>query len=215
MEKTISNLLVRRILNYPVESNCFVVYKEGYSRCIIVDPACKEGTYLDTWLSKNKLLPEFIILTHEHFDHIRSVELLRRKYPCKVVSSFVCSLNITNSKSNLSLFQDQVGFCCEPSDIVIHHNRYCLEWHNTTVKFYLTPGHSEGGMCFSIGNNLFTGDTLLQKHKTIVKLPGGSKLKLRKSLELLTSLLNEDMIVFPGHGEAFAASEIDSSIINQ
>jgi hydroxyacylglutathione hydrolase len=209
------HISVTKIKNYPVDSNCYLIRKQDYHGCILIDPACEKGSSLHTFLVTNKLVLEYMILTHEHFDHISSVEYLRENYGCKVVSSAICSEYITNNKKNLSVFHDSVGFSCSPSDIIINENDYYFLWQDISIKFYLTPGHSDGGLCFTIGNNLFTGDTLLEKHKTIVKLPGGSKTKLSKSLEILTRVINTETVIYPGHGEAFKLSEIDASIMNQ
>jgi hydroxyacylglutathione hydrolase len=203
---------VRKLLNFPVDSNCFIVSKNRESNCIIIDPAQGEGEALCEYLYVEGLIPNFIILTHEHFDHISSVEHLREKFRCKVVSSIKCSSNITNSKKNLSQFYDQKGFACLPSDVLVDRDGYILEWNNKTINFYLTPGHSEGGMCFNIENNLFTGDTLMEEYKTTVKLPGGNKTKLTESIHNLLKSFDLNTKIFPGHGEIFRLEKLASKI---
>jgi hydroxyacylglutathione hydrolase len=203
---------ITKLLNFPINSNCYIISKKNSENCIVVDPAQEQGYSLIEYLSTNNLSPSFIILTHEHFDHISSLEFLRTKYNCKVIASIICSESITNSKKNLSVFYDQKGFNCLPADLLIENNGSLFEWQNSVFNFYLTPGHSEGGICFSLGNNLFTGDTLLQSNKTVVKLPGGNKRKLDKSVNMLFELFGGETWVFPGHGEIFQLVELNSNI---
>ncbi len=72
-----NGILVNRLFNFPIESNCFVITKLGETDCILVDPAQGEGSSLSDYLFLNKLNPSFVILTHEHYDHISSLEHLR------------------------------------------------------------------------------------------------------------------------------------------
>jgi glyoxylase-like metal-dependent hydrolase (beta-lactamase superfamily II) len=201
---------VESIKNFPVASNCYLIIKEGYEGCILIDPACEEGLSLDKYLIENNIKPDYIILTHEHFDHISSVEFLRRKYNCKVLCSAICSENITSSKKNLSVFYNQVGFSCSPADLTIEELEFELLWQNIQIRFYQTPGHSEGGICFGFQEYLFTGDTILQNHSTVVKLPGGNKIKLAQTLKMLRGLIRNDTRVFPGHGDSFAVLQFDN-----
>jgi hydroxyacylglutathione hydrolase len=206
-----SGIEITRLLNFPIDSNCFIISDKNSGSCIVVDPAHGEGSMLVEYLIQNNLEPTFVILTHEHFDHISSLEYLRTRYDCKVIASVKCSESISNSKKNLSLFFDQKGFNCSPADILIERNNSQIIWQKNNLHFYLTPGHSEGGLCFSLRNNLFTGDTLLQSSKTIVKLPGGDKRKLDDSINMISELFGDDTMILPGHGEIFMLAELNSS----
>ena len=200
-------VLIERIQNSPVDSNCYLIRNFETKFCILVDPALGNGDILYEYLIKKGLKLEYVILTHEHFDHISSVELLRNIFDCKVIATKECSEHIGHPKKNLSLFRDHIGFICAPADIIIDENTY-LQLAGILVKFYITPGHSEGSLCLSIGNNLFTGDTILKGYTTVVKLPGGSKRKLRQSIEKIFSNFDSHTTVHPGHGQAFQLSEV-------
>jgi hydroxyacylglutathione hydrolase len=202
-------ILISKIQNFPIDSNCYIITNDIGKECILVDPALEKGASLYSNLLQKGLMLEYIILTHEHFDHISSVEYLRDNYECRVISSAICSEYITNPRKNLSIFYDQIGFSCSPADIIIIDDYVSLQWGETIIKFYSTPGHSEGGICFSIGNNLFTGDTIIRDVKPVVKLPGGNKADLDKSLKRLFEMFDGDTVIFPGHGEIFKLSELD------
>ncbi|MEG2229009.1 MAG: MBL fold metallo-hydrolase, partial [Odoribacter sp.] len=148
-------------------------------------------------------IPVYILLTHEHFDHIWGVEKLREKYDCKVISSFNCSSLITDPKKNLSLFYDQKGFRCSPADMIIEDLSNPMNFQSYDIYFYNTPGHSSGSICIKIKNYLFTGDTLMENMKTPTKLPGGDQLLLQLSLDFIVCNFPKDTIIFPGHGNSF------------
>jgi len=205
------SLYIERIVNFPIDSNCYLITSKNSKEGIVVDPALENASAFYEEIISRGLLLKYIILTHEHFDHIISVEYLRKVSSCRVISSLVCSQSIVNPKKNLSLFHDQIGFSCSPSDIIIEHNSYSLTWGTYNLEFFLTPGHSEGSLSFCIGNHLFTGDTIIRDHKTVVKLPGGNIEKLKKSIDLLFNRFEGTTMIYPGHGEIFSLSEISAN----
>lgn len=203
------SIYVKRILNKPIDSNCFVIRKTEIRSCLVIDPGTEDCKELICYLEKKKITPEYIFLTHEHFDHIWGVERLRKIYGCKLIASNECSNAIINPKKNLSIFYDQIGFHCNKADLGFIDLLYDFMWHDQKVKFYKTPGHTIGSICVLIGRDLFTGDTLLQKNKTITKLPGGSTDKLINSIKLIYSLRNKFSKIYPGHGMEFSLEELN------
>ena len=74
-------LKVKRIKNNPIDSNCYVIYDKALGDdCIIVDPGSEDNSNLYDLLNSENLYPQYIILTHEHFDHCWGVDLLVEKY---------------------------------------------------------------------------------------------------------------------------------------
>lgn len=201
------SLSIKRIVNFPVTSNCFIITCEKSNECVLVDPACGTGEMLQSYIALAKIIPVYIILTHEHFDHISSVEYLRELHGCKVIASDICSSSIGNAKKNLSLFYDQVGFTCNPANIIIESEADFI-WNDFIFHFHLTPGHSEGSICFSIENYLFSGDTIMNGYKPVTKLPGGNKQKLDISVNRLLSLYRNSATVYPGHGDMFQLADL-------
>lgn len=197
-------LHVETIVNYPIPSNCFVVSDIAMtSHCIVIDPGTESCSDLIHYLEVRRLIPDYVILTHEHFDHIAGVTALKQLYDFKLVASDVCSAAIQNSKSNLSLFRDGIGFIVQEADWKIaNHNSF--EWYGHLCDMYVAKGHSAGGIVIVIDTNLFTGDTLMWNVKTITKLPTGSKEDLNHSLDLIKSFSSQGrMHVYAGHGLDF------------
>lgn len=202
---------VHRIVNTPVDSNCFVLFDKAVcDDCIIVDPASKYNENLLCFLREKKLTPKYIVLTHEHFDHCWGVNELVRHFQIPIVCSELCAEAIKNEKKNCSVFYDnKERFTINNETISVESLEFKLHFADSDILFYSTPGHTEASICFVFGNYLFTGDTLIQNLRTVTKLPGGNVMKLRKSLEFLQTFFGKGVHVCAGHGEEFELDEYD------
>jgi len=205
--------LIEKIKNKPIDSNCYVIYNNLISDCLIVDPGTEDCEELLVFLEQNKLDPTYILLTHEHFDHIWGVNKLLDLFTCKVVCSEKCLECIADKKKNLSVFYNQTGFEILPTNAHIVSNGK-LEFGSYNFQFKETLGHSLGSVSFWVNDMFFGGDVLIKDTKTVTKLPGGSKKKLINTLNELNELFSQrDMVVYPGHGDTFRFNEIDFSKI--
>ena len=64
-----------------------------------------------------------------------------------------------------------------------------------------TPGHTPGGISIKLNGVVFTGDTLFAGGVGRTDLPDGNDETLLKSIREKLFNLNDDTIVYPGHGE--------------
>lgn len=204
-------ILVETIKNRPVDSNCYIIYSKINSLCVLVDPGTEDCIELFDFLEKQKLTPIYVILTHEHFDHIWGINNLLSKFNFKLICSENCLNAIGNKKKNLSIFYDNKGFEVNLKDIITISDDF-LFYDDIRFNIIETPGHSLGSITIWFDNILFTGDVIIKDKKTVTKLPGGSIEKLKESLNNLSSLFkNKPTMVYPGHGESFWFNEIDFS----
>ncbi|MCK4272683.1 MBL fold metallo-hydrolase, partial [bacterium] len=68
------------------------------------------------------------------------------------------------------------------------------------LKVIHTPGHSPGGISLVSDGLVFTGDTLFAGSVGRWDFPGASYNLLLASVRNKLLVLDEDMIVYPGHG---------------
>lgn len=204
-------LYCKRIENVPINSNCFVLFDRAVGdNCIIIDPGSEDNTHLFQYIDQEGLLPEYIILSHEHFDHIWSVNELRDRYPeIRLVCTGICSDAIQDKKKNFSVFNKQPGFEIAPADILIEDMNWSLHWGGYHLRFEPAQGHSAAGIIFFIDRFVFTGDTLIKDIKTVTKLKTASKERLLESISLLEKEKGNHYIVCPGHGVIFELDGYD------
>ncbi len=86
-----------------------------------------------------------------------------------------------------------------PADVIIGGEE-TLTIADMEIKVLETPGHTKGGVCFIIGDTIFTGDTLFAGSIGRTDFPGGSMIEMISSLRKLKEIQG-DYIVYPGHGE--------------
>ena len=76
------------------------------------------------------------------------------------------------------------------------------EINDFEICAYHTPGHSKGSMCYKIGDNLFSGDTLFNGTVGRWDFEGGSFEELMTSIGFIVDNFDENINVFPGHGDS-------------
>ena len=70
----------------PLETNCYLVYREGSSQCLAIDPGA-EGAGIAEKLRRANLHLAAIALTHGHFDHIMGVQGVKKEYDIPIYAS--------------------------------------------------------------------------------------------------------------------------------
>lgn len=208
-------LSIQRIINKPVTSNCFVLYdKAKGSGCIIVDPGSRDANNLLSLLLQEGLIPEFIILTHEHFDHCWCVNPVVDRFHIPIICSPECAEAIKHEKRNCSVFYDSSeGFTIDSETISVDSIGDAVQFNSHKIAFYRTPGHTDASISFVVGRYLFTGDTLIKGEKTVTKLPTGSADKLKESMCLYAKMQGAGYKVYPGHGEPFELDGYDLAAV--
>ena len=203
------SIVVSRYNNSPIVSSCYLIKDKKSGRVLIVDPGTKNMSYI---ISDNtgKFIDK-IILTHEHFDHIGGCNYLFERFNVPILCSSYCAEAVRDAKKNMSLFHEPPGFVVKSTSKIIDNYGATIHWNGNQCVFYKTLGHSLGGICFTIGIYLFTGDSLIKDLRTVTKLKTGSKEKLIESLKLFETLKGNGYIVCPGHGEMFDLDTYDLS----
>lgn len=194
--------------NNPVHANMYVLEQDN--QAIIIDPSI-EGDFTNCSV-------DYIILTHEHYDHISAVNYWKNKTRAKVIASTYCQKGLQNPARNFSRFfkefcelqtmikiEADVGnyeYICS-ADITFEGEFY-INWQGNRLKLFECPGHSKGSICILINNDaLFCGDTLFRDYPIATGFPGGNKKKWIEVSKPLLEKLPEDTIVYPGHFQAF------------
>lgn len=189
-------------------TNCYIYADVSSRKVLIVDPG-GETKQIVNFLQKNNFVPQFIVLTHGHYDHIKSLEEILEYYPIEVVIHEQELEVVLDGSKNLSLLLG-VPVLREPKKI----NWFKVKDADTIlcgekeIKIIHTPGHTKGSMCLYIQQDkcLFTGDTLFCGSVGRTDFPTGDIEQLDESLQKIFSL-PEDTIFYPGHQQPCVLAE--------
>lgn len=197
-----------------LKSNMYVLTENDHA--ILIDPC-------ENYQTGKRIKIDYILLTHEHYDHISGVNYWKSLTDARIICSYQCSQNIINAKKNLSKYFDI--FChlqtwikdienkkvnpyeCMAADIVFNEQME-MNWQAHKFILFEAPGHSKGSCCILLdGGWLFSGDALMKDYPIAYGPSGGSKKDwINKSKSILQSL-PKDIIVMPGHFESFRLGE--------
>ena len=163
----------------------------------IVDP----GEFTDElkeFVTNNSEKIKYILLTHNHFDHICGVAEIK-KICCnaKTVIPPLDAEGLSNPAKSLAAY-----FGCEQNktkaDMLLNDGDR-INLGNTQIIVMHTPGHSKGSVCYLVDNIIFSGDTLFEGSCGRTDFPDGSDIEITASLKKLKDL-SGDYEVYPGHG---------------
>jgi hydroxyacylglutathione hydrolase len=181
----------------PIMANCYILGCEETKEAVVVDPGDEAEKILVT-LAQDKLTVKYIINTHGHFDHVGANKDLKDATGAQLM----IHADDEPMLSELSLHAAAFGLSVENSpvaDITLSDNDE-IKFGNITLKVIHTPGHSLGGICLLTDKVLIAGDTLFAGSIGRTDLPGGDYDTLISSIKTKLLVLDEDIIVYTGHG---------------
>lgn len=178
-----------------IAANCYMLLSDNAA--VVIDPGIFSQRVKD-FLNENSEKERLILLTHAHFDHICGAERLRADTGVKIAVGEKDAPALIDTSLSLSdkFHAHQTPF---EADILLKDNEI-FNVGDIEFKSLSTPGHTVGGMCYLTVKSLFSGDTLFLESVGRTDFPGGDGEALLKSIKRLLSL-DEDIEVYPGHGE--------------
>ncbi|MBN2202186.1 MBL fold metallo-hydrolase [bacterium] len=194
-----ASLEIRRFACGPLETNTYVLVDPGGKTCILVDPAEPGGT-VEQFLDREGLTVERILLTHGHFDHIAGVPGFRARGNAPVWIHAADADMLIRPEANMSLFIG-LDIRMEPADGFLADGAVIPFGSGGGLRVIHTPGHTAGGVCFAGEGFVLAGDTLFRGSVGRTDFPGSSEQALMRSIRDGLLTLEDDVRVYPGHGE--------------
>ena len=170
-----------------------IIADEAGGQSVVVDPAW-EASKIEQVMDVTACECRAVLLTHSHPDHVHLAQHFAEKHGATVMMSRVEIGYYRFSCANLSPVEDGVA----------------ISIGALQIKPILTPGHTAGGMCFLVGDHLFTGDTLFAEGCGMCAGDGADPEALFGSLQELKAMIPHRTRIYPGHsygnvpGQTFA-----------
>ncbi len=191
----------------PFQENTYLVYDQT-KECAIIDPGCyneREKEILRNFIEQNQLHPVRLINTHCHIDHVFGNAF--------VADTYKLGLEIHEGEQIVLDTVAQVAAMYgipyrEPSPAPVRYIAVgeSITFGETTLTTLFTPGHSPASISFycKTANFVIAGDVLFQNSIGRYDLPGGNFDTLMQSIihQLLT--LDDQTVVYSGHGPSTA-----------
>lgn len=196
-------LEIKAFVFNPLQENTYVLFDET-GECVIIDPGCYETSErleLVDFITKKRLKPVKLLNTHCHVDHVLGNAFCKRTFGLQLfahkkeeevlraVQAYAPSYGINGYESStIDQFLEEGG---------------TVTFGNTALEILFVPGHSPGHVAFYEGEQkkLIGGDVLFRQSVGRTDLPGGNHQTLMDSIKLKLFVLDEDVVVFPGHGD--------------
>lgn len=184
---------IKTFISGPIDANNYLL-TDG-NEAVLIDCSEVKPELLNA-LEGLKL--KYILLTHGHFDHVLGINKLKELTGAKVLVNEADLPRMQESADIMETFGVS-GIDTPKADDFVKDGEI-LKFGNTEIKVIFTPGHTEGGTCYLIGDKLFSGDTLFKHSVGRTDLPGGNFAKLSKSINDIIFNLDDNITVYPGHG---------------
>ena len=173
-------VMIIRLELGPFGTNAYIVVCQATLDSAVVDVPGEADEIVKQLANTN---PRYILITHNHFDHIMALDELKTKLKVPVAVHPL----------------DAGGLPSRP-DMELNDGD-TIEVGKLKIKVLHVPGHTPGGLCFLTGKYLVSGDTIFPGGPGKTGTPADFK-QILKSIETKLFVLSDDTEIYPGHGDA-------------
>ena len=183
--------------------NTIIVFDKT-KECVIIDPGCytiSEKDTLQKYISINNLIPVKLINTHCHIDHILGNNFIAKTYDLELEMN-ANDMELIKSSNEIAQLYGFTDYEMSPLPKKFLNEGDTLEFGNSQFKILFTPGHAPGHISLYSEKDglLISGDVLFNNSIGRTDLPGGNYDLLIESIKNKILTLNDNTIVYCGHG---------------
>ena len=189
-----------------LQNNCYLIYDARTKAATVIDPPEAVGQVV-TFIQKNQLSVDKVLVTHAHFDHILGCRALRDEFPSAKIFLHPDDRNLWSKKGNAERFGFAAPDLPQPDHWLRHEEIILLGSGLLQVRH--TPGHTPGHVVFyaqSLGC-VFCGDLIFRRSVGRTDLPGGDFTQLKQSIETQIFSLPDETLLNSGHGPSTTVGE--------
>jgi len=164
----------------PFATNAYIVTCRRTRDSALIDAPAEANIIKD---KLKNTTPQYILLTHNHIDHIGALAQLRTELKVPLAAHASDARNLT-----------------PPPEILLNNgDTFWLGELKFTVLH--TPGHTPGSLCFVVGRYLISGDTIFPGGPGRTNSPADFE-QIIKSITEKIFVLPDDTQIYPGHGNS-------------
>ena len=180
-----------------MSTNCYIAASEETKNAVLFD-APDEAKKILGFINDNGLKLCYVMLTHAHFDHIMALDEILKETGAKLLLHENEEKYLNNPALNLAAMipVDIPEF--KEYQTVSDGEKLIVD--DIEIKVIHTPGHTEGSVCYFMGETLVSGDTLFQRSIGRADFPLGSFNDEILSITDKLMALEDSVKVYPGHG---------------
>ena len=183
--------------------NTYICYDQTKD-CIIIDPGCfttQEEDHLAKVISENNLTPVKVLHTHSHLDHVFGTSFVLSKYNIELYIHKEDRPTLDSFK----LVADFYGIPLKttpPKEFKYINVSEGVDFGDSHLDVRFVPGHAPGHIVFICNESKFVinGDCLFDGSIGRTDLPGGNHEILISSIKSELFSLDDDYLVYTGHG---------------
>lgn len=203
-------LILKSFVFNAFAENTYIAWCDDTKEGAVIDPGCyhpDEENELVEYIEKNKLKIKYLINTHCHIDHVLGNGFILKTYSPVYMIPEKDLILLENFERQCEAVHYEVErppltdlFITEETNIALG---------KITPKFLFTPGHTAGEYCiyFNSEKKCITGDVLFQQSIGRTDLWGGDYETLINSIGSKLMTLEDDVIIYPGHGSKSTIGE--------
>jgi len=170
-------MIFRQLFDGASGTYSYLLASRRGGEALIIDPVLEKVERYLKLMEELDLRLVKAVDTHLHADHITGLGALRDRTQC---------ITVMGEQSKVDVVSMRVG----------EGDRLGIEGLSLDVLY--TPGHTDDSYSFTMGDRVFTGDTLLIRGSGRTDFQNGSSEAQYESLQRLMRL-PEEMLVFPAH----------------
>ncbi|NLY87021.1 MAG: MBL fold metallo-hydrolase [Clostridiales bacterium] len=189
---------IKRYPKGPLQENTYLLTDEATGLKAIIDPGYIGDEIKSEIGDKDNL--KYVMLTHGHYDHFYCAEEYLKDYPNAKFVAPKKDIYLMSKDWNKEFlaFGNSTPQCPKADIYVVEGDEINLG--DSVFGFIETPGHTEGGICIQLGDIVFSGDTLFKLSVGNSSFETGNWDMLLDSIKNKLYVLDENTIVYPGHG---------------
>ena len=175
-----ADIQIERLELGPFGTNAYIAICQNTQDSVLIDAPAESNTIMDSLKNTN---PKYILLTHNHMDHIGALAELQARLKVPLAAHALDTKNLPSPPEILLSDSDTISF------------------GNLKFEVFHTPGHTPGGLCFKVGRYLISGDTIFPGGPGRTRAPADFK-QIIKSITEKIFVLPDDTPIYPGHGDS-------------